>query len=151
LICEWVLLVGGIGLALCTCCVLMGAGFGCIAAWTMPGGGGGAGAGPPGGGGGGEKKVVASFIHGDTYTPGVLSARANMDQFQQGVGSYTGVNGLRTGGSLPHLGQVGAADLDAGIWSQEGFVPGRVYSAGAVLHGDDAKSIKPRFDPGMGR
>jgi len=70
-----------------------------------------------------------------------------MNQFQPGVGSYTGVNGLRSGGCLPNL----DVDGDLGIWSNTGFVPGKVGIVGAVLHGDDKNTIKPRFDPGMGR
>ena len=138
LMCEWVLLAAAVGLGLCTCCMLICAGAGCISAWTAPGTGGSSSATPAEATGKAPpKKIVASFLHGDTYSPGVLSARACREQ-ERGD-PYSGINSLRSSGALAH---------------EDGHPvtgPLRTSTSLAPLHGDDSGSIKARFDPGMGR
>jgi len=77
-------------------------------------------------------KTAVSFLSGDSYSPGVLSARTG-GEFGA---SYSGVNGLRSGSSLPHMGENGLSGRDGGA-SRAG---------GAAM-----ASIKPRFDGGAGR
>ena len=137
LMCEWVLLAAAVGLGLCTCCMLICAGAGCISAWTAPVTGGSSATPAAATGDALPKKIVASFLHGDTYSPGVLSARACKEQ-ERGD-PYSGINSLRSSGALAH---------------QDGHPvtgPLRTSTSLAPLHGDDSGSIKARFDPGMGR
>ena len=80
-------------------------------------------------------KTVVSFLSGDSYSPGVLSARAGGES----GAAYSGVNGLRSGSALPHMGENG---LSGGA----GGAGGAGRAGGAAMN-----SIKPRFDGGAGR
>jgi hypothetical protein len=72
---------------------------------------------------------VASFLHGDSYAPGVLSARANMRAEKQGVMTSP----MSTSNGIAHV---------------HNTAP--LHSAVDGVNGGE-KSIKPRYDPGMGR
>jgi len=127
---EWLLLVLAFGLALCLCGLLACSLFGCIGVWAWPP----VSAGVVATGAGAEqgpsksKGIAASFISGDSYVPGALSAS------------------LRNPGDMRNLHGQQSEDVPlAFLHGDQG------QGGGGTGRRTQSSIIKPRLDPGMSR